>query len=127
MQGGRKFFPPVIDLPEKNSHQLSFVNLVEAHVLDAIRRQHKIALPKVRRGIEYLQRKFGSKHPLVDQKMETDGNDLFIQKLGQLINISEEGQLGMRELIHAHLHRLEWDSFRNCNSSLSVHTKTRKF
>jgi uncharacterized protein (DUF433 family) len=110
VRGGRRFFKPVIELPEKTNHQLSFVNLVEAHVLDAIRRQHDIALPKVRRGMEYLRRQFGSRHPLADQKMKTDGNDLFVQKLGQLINVSKEGQLEMRELVNAHLHRLEWDS-----------------
>jgi uncharacterized protein (DUF433 family) len=110
VRGGRRFFKPVIELPDKSARQLSFVNLVEAHVLDAIRRKHDIALPKVRRGMDYLQREFGSKHPLADQKMETDDNDLFVQKLGQLINISKEGQLEMRDLVDAHLHRLEWDS-----------------
>jgi uncharacterized protein (DUF433 family) len=110
VRGGRRFFRPVIELPQKDSHLLSFVNLVEAHVLDAIRRQHEIALPKVRRGVDYLRKEFESRHPLADQKMETDGNNLFVQKLGQLINISEAGQLEMRELVSAYLHRLEWDS-----------------
>ena len=35
---GKRFFRPVIELPEKDQFLLSFVNLVEAHVLDAIRR-----------------------------------------------------------------------------------------
>jgi len=68
VRGGKRFFRPVIELPQKDSHLLSFVNLVEAHVLDAIRRQHEIALPKVRRGVDYLRKEFGSRHPLADQK-----------------------------------------------------------
>jgi hypothetical protein len=36
-EAGEKFFKPVIDLPDPNLASLSFVNLVEAHVLDAIR------------------------------------------------------------------------------------------
>ena len=41
--------------------------------------------------------------------METDGCDLFVQKFGQLINISREGQLAMRQLLQAHLQRIERD------------------
>ena len=37
---GKRFFWPIIELPDKDQRLLSFVNLVEAHVLDAIRR-HK--------------------------------------------------------------------------------------
>ena len=32
---GRRFFKPIIDLPDREQRLLSFVNLVEAHVLDA--------------------------------------------------------------------------------------------
>jgi DNA-binding transcriptional regulator YiaG len=31
--GGKKFFKPVIELPDPNLVSLSFINLVEAHVL----------------------------------------------------------------------------------------------
>ena len=106
---GQKFFRPVITLPDKKRSQLSFVNLVEAHVLDAIRRKHNIPLPKVRMAIDYLTRKFPSKHPLVDKGFETDGLNLFIEKYGQLINISQTGQLAMRSLLKAHLRRIERD------------------
>ncbi len=107
---GKGFFKPVITLPTAENHLLSFVNLVEAHVLDAIRRQHEIPLPKVRTAISFLQRAFGSKHPLADQKMETDGRNLFVEKFGKLINISADGQFAIRELLEAHLKRIEWDA-----------------
>jgi len=41
---GRRFFRPVIHLPEDGSPVLSFVNMVEAHVLEAIRRGEHISL-----------------------------------------------------------------------------------
>lgn len=107
---GRKFFNPVIDVPRRGELHLSFVNLVEAHVLDAIRRQHEVPLHKVRTAIQYLRRHFKSEHPLADQRIETDGRDLFVQKLGALINISKDGQLAMRELLDNHLRRIEWDA-----------------
>lgn len=108
VKSGKRFFRPVIALPEFNLRLLSFVNLVEAHILDAIRREHEVPLHKVRTAIRFLQKHFRSDHPLTDQKMETDGRDLFVQKYGQLINISKEGQLAIRELLEAHLQRIEW-------------------
>ena len=108
---GEKFFSPVIEVADKKRKLLSFINLVEAHVLDAIRRrEHRIQLPKIRQAITYLRREFKSRHPLVDQMLETDGLDLFVQKYGQLINISQEGQLAMREMLQAFLRRIERDS-----------------
>src|SRR3989304_3990948 len=63
---GRKFFRPLITLPDKRKPFLSFTNLVEAHVLDAVRREHEIPLNKVRTALDYLRRQFPSKHPLAD-------------------------------------------------------------
>jgi uncharacterized protein (DUF433 family) len=108
---GEKFFPPVIEIADKKRKLLSFINLVEAHVLDAIRRrEHRIQLPKIRQAISYLRQKFNSRHPLVDQQLETDGLDLFVEKYGHLINISQEGQFAMREMLQAFLRRIERDS-----------------
>lgn len=107
---GPKFFRPVIELPDNTRSGLSFVNLVEAHVLDAIRRHHQVPLSKIRQAIHYLRKQFSSKHPLAEQRFETDGLDLFIDKFGQLINVTDSGQLALRELLKAHLHRVEHDT-----------------
>src|SRR5260370_39304582 len=88
IKSGRRFFKPVIELPDRNLLSLSFVNLVEAHVLDAIRREHSIPLPKVRRALDYVKRQFDSRHPLVDQKFQTDGVDLFVSRFENLIAAS---------------------------------------
>ena len=98
---GRRFFRPVIHLPGTGHPVLSFVNMVEAHVLDAIRRQENIALHKVRTAVDFLERQYHSRHPLVEHQFETDGLDLFIQKAGLLINLSQAGQLAMREVVAA--------------------------
>jgi uncharacterized protein (DUF433 family) len=108
-ESGKKRFEPIVELPTSVQPSLSFVNLVEAHVLDAIRRQHQIPLRKVRRALRYLRERFDSKHPLADQVFETNGLDLFIEKYGKLIAISQDGQLAMRSLIEAHLQRIERD------------------
>jgi uncharacterized protein (DUF433 family) len=106
--GKSQFAKPLIDRPHSSS-QLSFINLVEAHVLNAIRRNHKISLRKVRSALDFLKRNFNSEHPLAENTFETDRIHLFIQKYGQLINASQDGQLAMRELLEAYLHRIDRD------------------
>ena len=100
---------PIIALADTESFLLSFVNLIEAHVLAAIRRHHRVSFPKVRSALRYLNRHFPSPHPLADQRFETDGLDLFVEQFGNLITISDEGQLSMRNMLKAHLHRIERD------------------
>jgi len=106
---GQRFFRPVIRLPEGGRPILSFVNMVEAHVLDAIRRQENITLRKVRTAVTFLERNYHSRHPLAEHQFETDGLDLFIQKAGLLINLSQAGQLAMRDIVAAYLRRIERD------------------
>lgn len=106
---GTRFFKPIIELPEKEQRLLSFVNLVEVHVLDALRRAHGVPFGHVRKSLEYLKNRFASKHPLAEQKFATDGVDLFVELFGQLVNITRDGQLVLKELIEAYLQRVERD------------------
>ena len=106
---GQQFSEPLVDLADAARCLLSFVNLVEVHVLAAIRRQHHVSLTTVRQALDYLKRKHPSSHPLADRSFETDGLDLFVQSFEQLVNISKEGQLGMRKVLEIHLRRIERD------------------
>jgi uncharacterized protein (DUF433 family) len=105
----RRRFKPVIEPAATSPVALSFINLIEAHVLAAIRREHRVDMPRVRRSIAFLKKEFGSKHPLADYKFETDGVDLFVQHLGDFISASEGGQIAVRDLLKAHLRRIERD------------------
>jgi uncharacterized protein (DUF433 family) len=120
---GPKFFRPIIELPDEARAGLSFINLVEAHVLDAIRRHHQIPLSKIRQAIDYLRKHFSSKHPLAEQRFETDGLDLFIDRYGQLINVTQSGQIALRELLKAHLQRVEHDA---TGAAIRLYPFTRK-
>jgi len=88
---------------------LSFTNLVEAHVLDAIRREHGVRLKEVREAIRYMQSRMHVEHPLALRGMVTDGRDLFVRHYAQLINVSQEGQLAMAGILDAYLRRVDWD------------------
>jgi len=105
----RRFFKPVIQPATPSPVALSFINLIEAHVLAAIRRKHRVDMPAVRRTIEFLKREFGSPRPLADHKFETDGVNIFISHYGDFISVSQGGQLAVRELLKAHLRRIDRD------------------
>lgn len=107
--GSPRFFKPVIEIADRKERQLSFINLVEAFVLAGIRREHEIPLPKVRRAVDYLRRTFRTKRPLAEEQFETDGVDLFVEKMGALIGATQEGQMQMREIIRARLERVHRD------------------
>lgn len=107
-QGG---FKPVLALePREGVPLLSFVNLVEVHVLDALRREHDVRLQTTRGVLRLLVRLFpGNVHPLADRDLLTESGEVFVEDLGRLVSASNEGQIAIRELLQAHLRRVERD------------------
>lgn len=105
---GAKRSRRIIAVAADSPPRLSFVNMVEAHVLSAIRYHHGVSLPAVRRAVEYLTREFGSKHPLAEEQFQTDGVSLFVERLG-LLNVSAPGQFAMPEILRALLRRIDRD------------------
>lgn len=106
---GTTRFQPVIQLDGNPGEGLSFLNLVEAHVLAAIRREHRISLQKVRRALDFVERKLGIERPLTNARFETDGVHLLVRELERLINVSHEGQLEIEPLIRTFLKRIKRD------------------
>lgn len=106
----RRHSPPVISTADLKAKRLSFLNLVELLVLAAIRRQHHVPLPQVRRAVDFLRKRFPSPFPLADHQFQTDGMHLFVEKFGELINLSREGQVAIKALIQQYLRLVERDS-----------------
>ncbi len=107
--GTLKRFQPVIQPADKKGRLLSFANLCELHVLSAIRRHHKISLPKVRESVEYLHSRMAVERPLIDRQFLTNGIDLFIEHAPQLLNVSRQGQEALRGDFGLALDRIERD------------------
>ena len=97
----------LIEIADKEQNLLSFMNLVEAHVISAIRRKHRIPLPHIRRALDYLLESFPTKHPLANHQFATSGKELFVEKLSELISMSQQGQLAMKQLLDEYLKRIE--------------------
>lgn|SRR5262249_31238833 len=108
--GGRRHTPPLIEPESAAAHDFSFFNLVELHVLAALRREHHLHMWKIRAAIEYLKKELDSSRPLINEEMVTNGTDLFVSKLGSLVNVSQHGQLAMKAVLHEYLRRVDRDA-----------------
>jgi uncharacterized protein (DUF433 family) len=108
--GARRKFQPVIKPADGKARLLSFANLCELHVLSAIRRVHKISLPKVRASLDYVRAELEAERPLLDRDFRTNGIDLFVRHASKLLNVSKQGQEALRGEFEMALERIERDS-----------------
>ena len=90
-EGAKRRFHRVIALPRRDTNLLSFFNLVEAHVLRAIRTQHRIKLKHIRSALNYVKKNFGWDRPLIEQRFQTDGVGLLVERLGVCRALAAEG------------------------------------
>lgn len=101
---------PLIAPADPAGRRLSFYNLVEAHVLRALRTGHDVPMKHVRPAIAYAERELGVQRLLLSREMQTAGGEIFLEHFGQLVNLSRSGQLAVKELLAAQLERVERDS-----------------
>jgi uncharacterized protein (DUF433 family) len=106
---GPAFFQPLIKLPDASQAMLSFSNLIEAHVLLALRTEHAVSIKAVREALVYAERAFRIKRLLLSPELRTDAGRLFLDRYGELVELSPSGQLAMRTLLEAYLARIDRD------------------
>lgn len=107
---GQSGFEAVIQIADRPSKTLSFRNLVELHVLTAIRREHHVPMQRVRSAVDFVRRQLGAPNPLASIRMLTDGRDLLVEAYEQFLNVSRGGQMELRDLVQAYLNRVEHDA-----------------
>ena len=91
---------------------LSFWNLIEAHVIRALRTEHGVSIKALRQAIDFAERKLGVDRLLLRPELRSEAGHLFLDRYGHLINLSASGQLAMRQVLEAHLRRVSWDKAR---------------
>jgi uncharacterized protein (DUF433 family) len=84
--------PPIIEPVECGPIRLSFLNLLECHALAGMRKIYNLKLPKVRSAL-----------------FKTDRNDLFIERMGRTINVSQPHDQLSLDFFRMHLERVEID------------------
>lgn len=109
-KGGRKRFQGLIDRPDPADSRLSYSNLVEAHVLNALRKAHSVPMHEVRDALVFAQDRFKIKRLLLSKQLLAAPGSVFLEKVGALVNIGKRGQTAMREIVETYLERVEWNS-----------------
>ena len=103
--GGRP--RPLVSIADPSQHLLSFENMLELHVLAALRHVHRVRMRVIRNALDYLQTKLIVARPLIDEQMHTDGKTILVHRLDQLIDAGHDGQTSLLELLNVHLDRIE--------------------
>jgi uncharacterized protein (DUF433 family) len=103
-------FPPLIPPASKRPPLLSFSNLIEAHMLRSLRTEHGVPVKALRSALGYAQKELGIDRMLLRAELRADAGKIFLDRYGQLIELTASGQLAMRQLFIEHLKRIDWDT-----------------
>lgn len=109
VKGGEAYFEPLISLADPENSLLSFQNLVEVYVLSALRIKHDVKMSAIRTAIQYAEEQLDIDRLLLKDELTTSAGDLFWDVFGDLVNLSEAGQLTFREVLEEYLERVERD------------------
>ncbi len=102
--------PPIITPAMSSPIRLSFLNMLECHALAGMRTIYNLKLPKVRSALRKVNEQFPQPHPLVNQAFLTDRKDLFIERMGKIINVSRQHDQLSLDFYRMYLERVEADS-----------------
>jgi hypothetical protein len=111
VQGGGPV-SPLIRLAGSDPSRLSFMNLLECHMLSSMRAIYDVRIPKVRKSLAILAKYVQHRHPLVEQAFQTDRRDLFIEHVGKVVNLSKDEQILIPGVMELYLERIQTRSQR---------------
>ena len=103
---------PAVLRPPSSDGRLSFNNLVEGYILRSLTQKHDVTLDAVRRAVRYAETELGVSRLLLRRELRWSG-DLFWDQLSELINLSQSGQLALKDVMASYLERVDWDDESN--------------
>ncbi|MEW6777476.1 MAG: DUF433 domain-containing protein [Bdellovibrionota bacterium] len=111
---GQRSHKPILNVEDPDKKALSFLDLVEAHVLSALRKTHDIPLPELRKIVQKVSKLSPkSRHPLAEHRFATQGKNVLVEETSKLlVNLSKDFQYELREIVEQYLNRIEWDEQR---------------
>lgn len=86
---------------------LSFLNLLELHILKGLRRDLGVSFQRIRRALDEYRETERSDHPLLDPRLETDGIHLFLHDGEEYLNLNRPKQRGIPQVLSTYLHRID--------------------
>jgi uncharacterized protein (DUF433 family) len=86
---------------------ISFLNILELHILKGLRREFGLPLQRIRRALEEYNLTEYSDHPFLDPRLETDGIHLFLHDGDEYLNLNRPRQKGIPEILSTYLQRID--------------------
>lgn len=81
-------------------------------MLRSFRTDHDVSLRALRKALDFAERELQIERLLLRKELCTDAGQLFLDRYGELIDLSASGQLVIRRLLEQHLRRVEWDEWK---------------
>lgn len=100
---------PLVLAPDPRPMTLCFKNLVECHVLRALRVSFRLPMRNIKRGVLTLRAKWNTRYPLAEKELSHDGLELFLEEWPALYNVSRFGNQAFSEVVRPYLERIDRD------------------
>jgi len=108
VSGEKRSTLPVLPTYSSAGEPISFIDLVEAHVLFLIRRQFRIPRKNLKAAAETLAKLKGGLMYLAHKDFYFDRTNLFLDVNGALVSLSERGQMVGKPIIEEGLKQLTY-------------------
>src|SRR5687768_4102135 len=107
---GIKRVPPVLHTLSRSGEEISFIDLVEAHVFLLLTQGYRIPRRNIRAATETLGKLKKGLTTLAHRDFYVDSKHLLLQLDDSLISLSEHGQLVDKEIVASGLRQLNYGS-----------------
>lgn len=106
---GTGHFRPLIRPAQSPPPLLSFLNLIEAHVLRSLRTEHGVPLHLVRKAMQYAETTLRIERLFLNEGLRAAAGRVFLERYGRLSDLSASGQMALEKVFDAHVSRVEWE------------------
>ena len=94
-----KVWGPLIDPASENPLRLSFNNLVECYTLRALRTKHGVSIQSAVVAKETAKEVCDTERLFLSNQLLADAGEIFLEKYGDLTNVTKSGQLAMKAVL----------------------------
>jgi len=120
---------PILPTEAGPREPLSFLDLIEAHVLFSLRKSYKFPMSKVRVAMEYLGTFGDDLTALAREDFFHDHGDIYLGRDERLLSLTERGQMADKTILESGLHQITYgsDGYANEYYPLFNNTPQRDF
>ena len=101
---------PILPTEAGPREPLSFLDLIEAHVLFSLRKSYKFPMAKVRVAMEYLATFGDDLTALAREDFFHDHGDIYLGRDRRLLSLTERGQMADKTILESGLHQITYGS-----------------